>query len=152
MAPEVVKILLGRVPPHVSARLQGGFARHPVRSRVYPGVVAVDSKSEVATAPVSGLLYTQLSPSEMKRLDWFEGSEYQRMDVAVETGESVVIDSKLSNPAASVVAHMYVWSDPIEDLDVSQDWSYDDFRTRHLSRYLQTSVRPCLDELERLQF
>jgi gamma-glutamylcyclotransferase (GGCT)/AIG2-like uncharacterized protein YtfP len=144
MSPEVVNVLLGRVPPHEPALLRGGFARHPVRSQVFPGMVVVDARKE--TTPIRGLLYSQLSPNEMKRLDWFEGSEYKRMDVAVET---VGVNRGSKRPVPPAV-NTYVWSNPIDDLDVSQDWSYERFRAQHLDWYLQNTVQPCRDELERL--
>jgi gamma-glutamylcyclotransferase (GGCT)/AIG2-like uncharacterized protein YtfP len=147
MSPEVVNVLLGRVPPHEPAVLRGDFARHPVRSRVYPGMVFVNSRKNEGAAAVHGLLYSQLSPSEMERLDWFEGDTYKRIDVTVET---VADGNRGSSSKPLVTVNTYVWSNPIDELDVSQDWSYNHFRTQYLERFLQDTVQECRDELERL--
>jgi gamma-glutamylcyclotransferase (GGCT)/AIG2-like uncharacterized protein YtfP len=145
MAPEVMHLLLDRNPPHEPARLPG-YVRHPVLTKVYPGmVVANHPQATDRTTAVRGMLYTQLTPGEMKRLDWYEGTAYTRIEVQVET-----TDAK-ADEAAATTATAYVWSNPAAELDVSQDWSYQHFRDQNMKWYLDNTVQPCREELDRLK-
>ena len=138
-APEVMKALVGRLPPFRSARLDG-FTRHPVVGFVFPGIIPV--KDETATPrPVQGLLYTDLTVDELEILDWFEDVEYTRSVVQVKDDET----NELCD------TQVYVWINPLEELDLTQDWDYDQFRTQHLSNYLVNTVAPCRIEFERMK-
>jgi gamma-glutamylcyclotransferase (GGCT)/AIG2-like uncharacterized protein YtfP len=143
MAPEVVHLLLDRNPPHEPARLPG-FVRHPVLSKVYPGMVAAIPQATDRTAAVQGMLYTHLTPGEMKRLDWYEGTAYTRIEVQVQTVEA-------DDASSGTVATAYVWSNPTAELDVSQDWCYQNFRDQNMKWYLDNTVQPCREELDRLK-
>ena len=48
--------------------------------------------------------------------------------------------------------HRYISGghDLISQLDLSKEWSYDNFVTTHLDWYLDNTVRPCREELVRL--
>lgn len=137
IAPEVMRTLLGRLPDHEPARLIG-FKRHPVRSRVYPGMIP---NIHQATEPIQGILYRALTSSDMKRLDWFEGEEYTRQTVSANIE---------GNQVVSTVT--YVWTNPLDELDVTKDWSYETFRIQSLDWYLENTVKPCQEEVDRLRF
>lgn len=95
--PTVCAGLLGRVPCPAPARLSG-YLRHEVRGEIYPAVVA---KRE---GVVRGFLYECLSPTELAILDAYEGDEYGRIEVSVET------------EAGMKPAWVYVWTGRVERL------------------------------------
>ena len=135
MAPSVVETLIGRLPRH-SAAFLAGYRRHPVRTQRYPGIVPAADTSSV----VEGVLYQELTASELQRLDWFEDDEYTRTDVRVQGSSS---GTKFE------ATQVYVWTNPLEELDVSRDWDWDHFCAEHLEDYLRDVVRPCRLELDR---
>ena len=144
MAPEVMHLLLDRNPPHEPARLPG-FVRHPVLTKVYPGMIVSNPQAADRATAVQGMLYTQIAPGEMKRLDWYEGTAYTRIEVQVETA-----NADAATPATTA-ATAYVWSNPAAELEVSQDWSYQNFRDHNMKWYLDNTVQPCREELDRLK-
>jgi gamma-glutamylcyclotransferase (GGCT)/AIG2-like uncharacterized protein YtfP len=135
MAPEVIQLLIGRAPPGRSARLLGNYVRHPVHRHVFPGLI----RAAIDEPTVKGILYSDLTGSEMKRLDWFEGEEYTKQQCTVELEDDV-------EPCEAVV---YLWTNPVSELDVTKQWFYENFREKHLKDYLKDTVRPCRDELDR---
>lgn len=76
--PAVCAGLLGRVPRPVPARLRG-YARHEVRGEAYPAIVAKSN------GLVKGIVYEDISQTELDALDAYEGDEYGRIGVFVET-------------------------------------------------------------------
>ena len=69
-----------------------GHVRHPVRGQEYPGLVPLDERRQepggVAAEPlaVRGVLYDGLTDEAYRRLDAFEGEEYERVRVRVREG------------------------------------------------------------------
>jgi gamma-glutamylcyclotransferase (GGCT)/AIG2-like uncharacterized protein YtfP len=145
MAPEVVKILLDRVPNHQKCRLimtaNNNYRRHPVRSHVFPGLIRTDDDAgDFANHghEITGILYRGLTSMEMKRLDYFESSEYEKKPCSVVT-----------EPDNEVVqALTYIWTNPRSEL-VEHEWSYEYFRENHLQDYLNHVVIPCKMEMDR---
>ncbi|MDB5797485.1 MAG: gamma-glutamylcyclotransferase [Paucimonas sp.] len=86
-----------------------GFSRHALHGRDYPGMVARPGAS------VAGILYFDLSPADLARLDAFEGEEYRRIEVAMAP------DGK--GPALR--AGTYLYQGP--DLLAQQEWDPDAF-------------------------
>jgi gamma-glutamylcyclotransferase (GGCT)/AIG2-like uncharacterized protein YtfP len=152
MAPQVMQTLLHRLPPSQPAFLSG-YVRYPVRNVLYPGIVAASgnmehtsSNSEQPSAVVKGVLYRDLTPEEMKILDWFEDVEYTRRTVSV-TIQKDASDEKTiaaSNEHAKETTYVYVWTDPLEKLEwqAGKDWDYTTFAHEHLEYYLEHSVQP----------
>ena len=68
MSEEVLSCLLGRIPSMLPRVVLKNHSRHPVRDRVYPGVIP----STLTSSAVEGVLLFDLSPLEMKLLDYFE--------------------------------------------------------------------------------
>jgi len=132
MAPEVVQTLLRRLP-NATPALVKGFVRHPVRNHVFPGLLEDDS-----TSVTNGIFYEGLSSTEVQRLDWFEDVEYTRRDV------TVFLPGEKTRKT-----QVYLWTNSQAELNLDQEWDYDSFRKNHLEWYLQHTVCPCCDEIDR---
>ena len=118
------------------------YSRHPVRSAVYPGLVHwntsnIDETMNLTKNDVCGLLYNNLTESEMKQLDEFEGDQYTKELCYVQRQpNNSNIDELMYSKDDVVQAMVYVWSYPLSDLDLSKDWSYATFEEKHLATYL----------------
>jgi hypothetical protein len=171
------------------------FRRHPVKSQVFPGLIQVrqndvDTRNTTVTAAVvtatvtaaapnttdiHGMLYYDLSPTEMQVLDWYEGvvdGEYTRTDCHVllvqqppqeqqqeqqqqeqqqQQQQEAAVQVQEQEPVATQV---YVWNHHADDRDtklhLDRDWSYEHFRDNHLEWFLKQTVIPCREELDRL--
>jgi gamma-glutamylcyclotransferase (GGCT)/AIG2-like uncharacterized protein YtfP len=164
MAEPVVTTLIGRMPPHDKARVVG-YARYPVRDRVYPAIIPVTTTTHhpAAAAVVEGLLLRDLHEREMRRLDGFEGTDYRRVTVRVELlntaapveqepsstptkDESAPVAESSSSTSttslSSTLAYMYEWNNPVEMLDTTRPWDYEDFLQNHLDGYVDESELP----------
>jgi gamma-glutamylcyclotransferase (GGCT)/AIG2-like uncharacterized protein YtfP len=139
MAPEVVKTLIGRVPPSMPAILKG-YIRHPVIVHVFPGLI----KCRDDNVCTEGLMYHELDYKEMRVLDWFEDDEYTRTNIEVQ----LVGDDSLNIETTQV----YVWTNPGSDLDVAKSWVYREFRETRLDWYLKNTVKPCRHGLDELNY
>jgi len=170
MAPEVTETLLGRLPASQSAWLyhlcsassssdtngpKGMFRRYPVRNQVYPGLIYVskDNGDSGKERKIRGVLYSGLTPKEMARLDWFEDTQYSRTKVSVSLTSVTGPSGQATQSGEMVDTETYLWTDPVEDLDIvpdenDQDWSYQDFRQRNLQWYLENTVIPCRRQLD----
>jgi hypothetical protein len=186
MAPAVTRTLLRRLPVHCPAILvqplpafpslkqgdSGGgggagsysFRRHPVKSQVFPGLikVPVDSNTAMDTAThteIHGILYFDLSRTEMQVLDWYEGvgdDEYTRTDCHVlvpapqQQQQEAVVQEAVAQ--VQVSTQVYVWNHADDtQLHMDRDWSYEQFRDNSLELFLKNTVRPCREELDRLE-
>jgi hypothetical protein len=188
MAPAVTRTLLRRLPIHCPAILQPlpvspelsiqpsgsgsgsgsySFRRHPVKSQVFPGLVLVRDVDNVASntavptvvhAPVHGILYYDLTHTEMQVLDWYEGvgdDEYTRTDCHVLVPEQQQQQQQQEAVVqVSVATQVYVWNtnkaEHDTQLHMDRDWSYEQFRDHSLEWFLEHTVRPCREELDRL--
>lgn len=145
MAPEVMQCLVGRVPPCTPAVLHG-YTRHPVVGFCFPGIItAAEGKSVV-----HGLLYTDLTRDELALMDWFEDEEYTRTNVVVETTATTTADDPKAT-TTSQSTQVYVWTNPLNELNVEVSWDYSRFRQQHFSDYLVNTVERYRDEFEREQ-
>ena len=155
MSPSVVKGLIGRVPDSTSssttARLWG-YARHPVKQQVYPAIIPASSSGNRQSF-VDGMIWQGLSDSELHAFDWFEDDDYERTRVPVELIPKTSTDTTNTKDEASqiiVEIDAYIWANPISELEVDQEWSFDAFCREHLDWYLIHTVGPCREELDRL--
>lgn len=82
--PAVMRRVCGRLPASLPAQLQG-FTRYALTGRPYPGL------RRGRGAPVDGILYTGLARGHLRRLDEFEGHEYRRTRVRVETARGRIL-------------------------------------------------------------
>jgi gamma-glutamylcyclotransferase (GGCT)/AIG2-like uncharacterized protein YtfP len=109
--PEVLRILLGRIPDSSPMALRGWRAAALAR-RTYPGLVPAD-------ATVPGMLLTGLSAGELEILDEYESGPYDLRKLSLTDGR----------PAWS-----YVWTDATCVL--TSDWSADEFAAEHLPGFV----------------
>lgn len=75
MAPETIKVITGQPLQGTPAYITG-YQRFQVKNKNYPGIIKSDGI-------VHGLLYSNVSPESIAKLDLYEGSEYNREKVEV---------------------------------------------------------------------
>lgn len=103
-----------------------------------------------STVGVNGLFLSGLSQKEMDIFDWFEAEEYTR---SIETIQLLQQDDQKcdkNDDANSVEANVYIWTAGDELLKLEENWDFDSFQSRELNSYLKYTVRPCKEEIERL--
>lgn len=88
-----------------------GYRRFAVPGVAYPGIVAAPGQE------VAGLLYRDVAPDDLARLDLFEGAEYRREALPVTLADGSVL-----------VAETYVWLDHGRLSDAA--WLPEAFRLR----------------------
>jgi gamma-glutamylcyclotransferase (GGCT)/AIG2-like uncharacterized protein YtfP len=118
MLAEVMEIVAGRRFTARRATL-AGYRRRLLRGRVYPGLLPVAGES------VEGVLWEDLDPPALARIDRFEGSLYERPElrVTLASGESCAAFVYLLRPEQRALASDAAWHEA-------------EFRERHLSAYL----------------
>ncbi len=137
---DVLRTLLGRVP-EIDPRpafLPRQYSRHPVKGRVFPGVIDNPTKDNER---VQGILLSGITPEELEIFDWFEDVEYDRIKVDVLLGSD-------DDNSETIDADLYLWTDGDHLLDLESSWSFEDFCTQNLPWYLRSTVRPCKEEYE----
>jgi gamma-glutamylcyclotransferase (GGCT)/AIG2-like uncharacterized protein YtfP len=115
MFPEVLKVLLDRVPKRLPATVTG-WRVAALPDRVYPGLVP-------AKRTVKGLILDDLTPQEWRLLDAFEDEVYELQRVELADGHhgwAYVCDAD-----AQVHTH---------------DWDPEEFVAQHLARYVDNCV------------
>jgi gamma-glutamylcyclotransferase (GGCT)/AIG2-like uncharacterized protein YtfP len=118
MIPEVLTILLGRVPVMHEALLRG-YRRYTIDGACYPAIISD------TTANVNGQVLLGLTPREVATLDDYEGDAYVRTEVT------------LTVDGASTSAECYVWRDASRVRLGRDDWDLETFVCRHLEQYLR---------------
>lgn len=118
MEPRVMAAVAGRAPTPIPARLPH-HGRFEVVGEAYPGMVPERG------GEVSGILYRNLSPVEMRRLDIFEGRFYTRRRICVESGAGVWES-----------AYTYLVRPQYRHRLAPQRWDYERFRRQGLERFL----------------
>ena len=126
MSPQVLRILIDRLPEMIDPATVQGYRRYPVKGQSYPGMIPGSTED-----CVTGILLHELTELELQILDWFEGDEYTRRNVQVQCGPTIL------------TTQTYTWSNPISDLDTPMDWSYETFRDTLLENCLIQTVKPC---------
>lgn len=110
MDPEIMAKVCGACPESVKATLRG-YARYGVRGEQYPGMVPEES------GRVAGILYCDLSSPAVERLDLFEGSMYDRLEVEV----------ALESSQESCAAMAYVVKPEYSHLLTEAGWDFAEF-------------------------
>jgi hypothetical protein len=120
LVPEVMRRVTGRTFRATAATLRG-YAALRFLDHVFPGLVAFPDKT------AEGILYFDLDPATLKRITAFEGDMYRLTTVTVETcsGEWTEAGVFVTRPAY----RRYL---------LAREWDADDFRERHLRRFLLT--------------
>ena len=106
-----------------------GYCRRRVKYADYPGII------EDADHTVFGMLATGLTRANIQRLDYFEGSQYERRTVAVRPLAKVGNAKGEGNVEAdeSTLAHVYVFLNK-RDLE-DAEWDLEEFRREKLTRW-----------------
>ncbi len=116
MYPEVLDPLVSeKYMPQKS--ILNGYCRKAIIGEHYPGIVKKDASR------VEGVLYTNVSPKDLNKLDEYEGDQYIRTSV------KVILDGN------SIRADTYVFQDRYLHLLSKKDWNPDDFEERYLHVY-----------------
>jgi Gamma-glutamyl cyclotransferase, AIG2-like len=97
-----------------------GFNRYCVANQTYPAVIPEPGGC------VAGLIYLDVSPEDLARLDLFEGAEYRRISTTID-GLSVVLFEFL----------------PLQQV-VKVPWDVDAFAAHGLPKFLSTQVHSFL--------
>jgi len=95
-----------------------GYSRRAIVGEPYPGIVAAE------TERVAGVVYFDLSPEALERLDAFEGEWYRR------TAETLILED-----GATVEAEVYVMRDAFFHLLTETPWSVEQFADSGLERF-----------------
>ncbi len=125
MFPRVWDALVSARYQSVPSRLRD-FRRHGVQGESYPAIVATPG------AEVRGLVWLHVEPQDLDRLDRFEGDDYRRIAVSVESLDPA--------RAGTLTATAYVWKDPSRLLDV--DWDPAHFERTDLERFARRFLPP----------
>jgi hypothetical protein len=130
MAPEVLyRVIYGTTTPEkwqkanlkIVPAILHGYCRHQVQNADYPGIIAEDGKS------VKGTYVTGLNGQDVRRLDLFEGTEYERIIVTANLIKSDGTDGK------EVQAQSYIYKN--EAGLVKQEWNFDEFVKDKMHRW-----------------
>lgn len=122
-APVWQAVVRGR-PAAMPARLRG-FERLTVRDESFPAIV------ERPGASVEGVLYLDVADDDLRRLDAFEGPDYERRTLAVRVAE---------DRAGAWAAEAYVWRDRARLQ--ARPWDAREFERNAMDSFLQTYCRP----------
>ena len=109
------------VYPCLNAVAQG-YQRHAVPGETYPAMI------ENADAQVQGLVWLNLRPDDVKRLDAFEGPEYERREIEV----------LLNTSGDTMKAEAYIWLNP--SVLTAELWSISRFEAEGMQAFLNKHV------------
>src|SRR6266498_2413442 len=112
--PEVVRALLGRVPPTAPAAV-GGWRVAALPGQVYPGLVPGEGSA-------AGLLMTGLTAAEWRILDDFEGEAYELRCLTLTDGRR---------------GWAYVW---LDGSAAPGGWDAELFAARHLAAFVEGCI------------
>lgn len=144
MAPPVLyRVIYGTTEPDpwqkalttVRPALLQDHRRHKVKHADYPAILAHDASS------VRGSLVTGLLDEDIRRLDIFEGSEYNRQKVNVLALKDTALDeaideNKLSEYVVDTVqAETYIWIAGSNKLE-SEEWDFDEFKREKMYAWI----------------
>ncbi|KAG5979212.1 hypothetical protein E4U55_005413 [Claviceps digitariae] len=99
-----------------------GFCRHRVKFADYPGAVPEGGHQ------IRGVLVTGLTDANIDKLDFFEGSDYERRTVKVRELRKVGDEDILGK---EVSASVYVFL-KVEDLE-KREWDFEEFRREKMA-------------------
>ena len=94
------------------------YSRRTVRGEVYPAIIKQSGCS------VDGVVYFNISLVDIERLDKFEGSLYERIEVEV-----------IFNNGERVSSQTYVISTKSAHQLSNDNWSYDNFLAKHKNQF-----------------
>ncbi|ESZ94364.1 hypothetical protein SBOR_5228 [Sclerotinia borealis F-4128] len=146
MAPEVLHRVIYGSSSHPSTSLTivpallPDYCRHRVRFADYPAIISEPGHT------VRGTYVSGLTPSNMRSLDWFEGSQYERKVVTVKIltpkdkshvhGSSGIMAEAIET-GEEKQAHTYVFTD-LNELEKGE-WDFAFFRREKLRNWADES-------------
>lgn len=113
--------------------LLNGYVRKAVKGEVYPAICPSASHSEV-----QGIVYYNVTPADLGRLDVFEGELYCRKTVKV-----VAVDT------GRIFAETYVLKEEHYPISSHLEWSAEKFEKKDIHRFIESyfeSYRKALGE------
>jgi len=113
MCPDIMNDVCGSAFEGHNAQLTG-YNRFSIRDEHYPGMIACERPS--TDCAVQGVVYLNVTPMALKRLDEFEGEMYQRQTVEV-----FLADGK------TITAQTYVIRPDFIDVLEDEPWSFEAF-------------------------
>lgn len=119
MFPEVWERVTGLCGAGQPASLADHAARR-IRGQTYPALVKAAGES------TEGVLYADVSPEAVARLDAFEGHFYERVMVGVSVGDG-----------AKTSAWVYRAAQPDDPEILEEGWDPERFQRDHLARFLR---------------
>jgi len=120
MYPSVMRAVTAREFPSKKARVQN-YARFKVKGECYPGLIPLEG------ALTDGVLYLNVDPLSVRRLDEFEGELYERREIAVDA-----FDGK------SLTAQTYVVKAQTQNRLSSEEWDPTHFEKVDLLEFMNT--------------
>jgi len=136
MAPEVfftVCYNMSRPPPALAndhsfhPAVLPGFSRRRVKTEDYPGITEQEGHE------VRGTLATGLTETNIYRLDYFEGGEYERRILKVKVLKHKNDGGPEGEEWEDVNASVYVFQNP--DRLEAREWDYEEFRREKLQKW-----------------
>ena len=128
--PAVVRRLAGRPLATPPARLES-FSRHALRGASYPGIVRDPG------AGVNGMVVHGIWPALLAKLDRWEGADYVRERVRVETAGG-----------GAALAQVYALAPRALGRLLPDDWDAAAFERRQLARWLRAAARFTAEEID----
>ena len=127
IVPSVMQAVCGTSYQFTAASLDG-YTRFALKGKSYPAIV------KDADSMVDGILYLDIDNEALKRLDYFEGKEYQRVVVqpALESGKKVEAFTYLLSPAHAALL-------------TNQPWNLKKFKDSELDQYLKNARQAMRD-------
>ncbi|MEF8833859.1 MAG: gamma-glutamylcyclotransferase family protein [Halofilum sp. (in: g-proteobacteria)] len=118
--PAIIEAVTGRPRVGTPAVLDG-YARCGIRDQPFPGIVPR------ANHAVEGVLYADITPSERRRIDTFEGEPYRRETVRV----------RLPEEGTSIEAVTYVIRPRWRTIISAAGWDPDEFARHWHDTYVE---------------
>ncbi|EEA24227.1 hypothetical protein TMatcc_007300 [Talaromyces marneffei ATCC 18224] len=131
-----------------------GYRRYRVQNADYPAILPYAPPDE---SSVLGVVVTGLTEGDVLRLDWFEGSMYEKRAVKVRVPKAGSKDEKdddedkflqkgldqaahlvgkQEDEMEEVEATTYVWTDPEANLDMGAEWDFESFKRDKLEWWI----------------
>jgi hypothetical protein len=110
----------------------------------------IPSSLEDGGGQTEGLILFGISRDELQILDWFEGDEYSRQSVVATVPCSSTTTNNTAHEEIQHTVQAYICKLALEELDLEQDWDYQQFRRTKLKWFLTNAVRPCRLEMDEL--
>lgn len=117
MCEQIMAAVCGMKLMSAPARLED-YSRHPIRDQDYPGMIPARG------GEVRGVLYQNVPPLALARLDAFEGAQYERTTVRVKLADGRAIE-----------AETYVFRPEHAALLLPGEWDYPRFLSEGRLRF-----------------